>query len=114
MAGRLVILGAGGHGRAVADLATACDWLVAGFTDPGAGLGTPMTGVIGQDTDLPTFVRERVVDGGVVGVGALDLRLRAELFRRLDESGMAIATLIHPRAILSPAARLGRGVVVFA
>ena len=114
MPGRLVILGAGGHGRAVADLAVACDWTVAGFTDPGAGPGTPMVGVIGQDTDLPTFVRERVVDGGVVGVGALDLRLRAELFRRLDESGMFIASLIHPRAILSPGTVVGRGVVVFA
>jgi sugar O-acyltransferase (sialic acid O-acetyltransferase NeuD family) len=114
MPGRLVILGAGGHGRAVADLAETCGFTVSGFTDPGSEPSRPIPGVSGQDSDLPTFVRERVVDGGIVGVGAADLVLRAELFRRLDDCGIVIPSLVHPRATLSPSVKLGRGVVVFA
>jgi len=44
MAGRLLILGAGGHGRAVAELAAECGWSVAGFTD-----NSPGPGVLGGD-----------------------------------------------------------------
>ena len=106
---RLLILGAGGHGRAVADLATACGWTVAGFTDrPGAD-----TKVLGGDDDLPALARSMTVDAGVIGVGNSVLQRRAELFDRLRESGLAIPTLVHPRAMLSSSARAGAGTVVF-
>ncbi len=109
MSRRLLILGAGGHGRAVADLAEACGWTVAGFTDR-AGSGA---GVLGGDDDLATLVREGTVDAGVVGVGNTALRRRAELFHRLREAGLAIPSLIHPRATLSRASRVGPGSVDF-
>ncbi|PYN37637.1 MAG: transferase [Candidatus Rokuibacteriota bacterium] len=106
---RLLILGAGGHGRAVADLAAACDWTVAGFTDrPGAD-----PRVLGGDEDLPALARSAPIDAGVIGVGNSALQRRAELFDRLRESRLPIPALVHPRATLSSSARVSAGSVVF-
>ncbi len=109
MGRRLLILGAGGHGRAIADLAAACGWNVAGFTDrPEAGAL-----VLGGDADLPTLARSERIDAGLVGVGNTALGRRAELFHQLRESGLAIPTLVHSRATRAASARLGSGSVVF-
>ncbi|MBI3105843.1 MAG: hypothetical protein HYY95_09780 [Candidatus Rokubacteria bacterium] len=56
----MLILGAGGHARAVADLAAACGWTVIGFTDPaappaGAAGGRPA--VIGDDVAADALAR---------------------------------------------------------
>src|SRR5262245_29357565 len=106
---RLVILGAGGHGRAVADLADACGWTVAGFTDRSAS----REGILGRDDDLPSLIQSAKLDAGLVGVGNTALPRRAELFDRLRESGLATATLIHPRATVSSSARVGQGSALF-
>jgi len=109
MARNLLILGAGGHGRAVADLAEACGWTVAGFTDrPAAGAG-----VLGSDDDLPVLARSGRINAGVVGVGNTALQRRAALFHCLQESGLVVPTLVHPRATLSGSSRVGAGSVVF-
>ena len=109
MLGRLLILGAGGHGRAVADVAAACGWTVAGFTDrPGAD-----PRVLGDDQDLPALSRSTGIDAGVIGVGNSALQRRSALFDRLRESGLPIPALVHPRATLSSSARVGPGSVVF-
>jgi len=109
VAGRLLILGAGGHGRAVADVAVACGFAVAGFTEPsGAGVD-----VVGTDDDLPALAKRLRLDGAVVGVGSTALARRAALFERLAAAGLATPILAHPRATVSPSARLGAGSVVF-
>src|SRR6267142_2127804 len=64
VAGRLLILGAGAHGRAVADLAAECGWTVAGFTDR-----KPGPGVLGGDENLAALALAGRIDGAVVGVG---------------------------------------------
>ena len=108
MAGRLLILGAGGHGRAVADLAAECGWTIAGFTDRAPG-----PGVVGRDEDVAALTSAGTIDAAVVGVGNTALDRRVALFRLLKGSGVTVATLVHPRAVLSPTCRLGEGVVVF-
>jgi len=110
--GRLLILGAGGHGRAVADLAQACGFTVIGFTDrAGRGRGA---GVLGGDEDLEALVRSECADGALVGVGATALLRRAELFQHLRSLGLGAPALVHPRAVTSPSCRIGEGAVVFA
>lgn len=108
VAGRLLILGAGGHGRAVADLARACGFTIAGFTEPG-GRGRD---VVGTDDDLLALTQRLSLDGAVVGVGNTALARRAALFGRLRERGLATPRLVHPSAIVSPSATVGEGTVV--
>ena len=108
MAGRLLILGAGGHGRAVADLARECGWSIAGFTDR-----SPGADVLGDDDAVPVLYREGRMDAAAVGVGNTALGRRAELFAMLKSLGVATPTLVHPRASVSRSCRLGEGVVVF-
>ena len=112
MPGRLLILGAGGHGRAVADLARACGFTVVGFTDP-AGAGS-RPDILGADDALEAVRRSEQADGALVGVGATALARRAELFQRLRSLDVVVPTLVHPRATASPSCRIGEGVVVFA
>jgi UDP-perosamine 4-acetyltransferase len=109
VARRLLILGAGGHGRAVADRALACGFTVAGFTEPG-GAGRD---VVGTDDDLPGLAARLRLDGGVVGVGNTALARRPELFARLRQLGVPTPRLVHPGAVVSPSARIGDGTVVF-
>jgi sugar O-acyltransferase (sialic acid O-acetyltransferase NeuD family) len=108
VAGRLLILGAGAHGRAVADVAAECGWTVAGFTDR-----IPGPGVLGRDEDLAALVGGGKIDGVVVGVGNTALARRAELFALIRATGMAAPSLVHPRAIVSRLSAIGDGSVVF-
>lgn len=108
MAGRLLILGAGGHGRAVADLAQECGFTVAGFTDRLRG-----PEVLGGDDEVAALVRDGKIDGAVVGVGNTALARRAELFAMLKSLRVVTPTLIHPRASVSRSCKIGEGVVVF-
>ena len=108
MAGRLLILGAGGHGRAVADLAAECGFTVAGFTDRVRG-----PEVVGGDDEVAALARDGKIDGAVVGVGNTALGRRVELFAMLKSLRVATPTLIHPRASVSRSCKLGEGVVAF-
>jgi sugar O-acyltransferase (sialic acid O-acetyltransferase NeuD family) len=111
---RLLILGAGGHGRAVADLARACGFTVAGFTDRSLAAGSPGTPVLGTDAELAALIRPQQIDGGVVGVGNTALVRRAQLYGVLVAAGVPQPALVHPRAVVSPSAEVGAGSVVFA
>jgi len=108
MAGRLLILGAGGHGRAVADLAAECGWTVTGFTDRAPG-----PGVVGRDDDVAALASAGTIDAAVVGVGNSALDRRVTLFQLLKASGVTAATLVHPRAVVSRSCRIGEGAVLF-
>lgn len=109
MARRLLILGAGGHGRAVADLAQACGFTVAGFTEP-SGHGRD---VVGTDDDLAALASRLSLDGAVIGVGNTALVRRTELFTRVRQLGLALPVLQHPSAVVSASAQIGDGSVVF-
>jgi sugar O-acyltransferase (sialic acid O-acetyltransferase NeuD family) len=111
---RLLILGAGGHGRAVADLAHTCGFTVAGFTDRSPSAGGPGAPVLGTDAELAALIRPQQIHGGVVGVGNTALARRAQLHEVLVIAGVPQPTLVHPRAVASPSVEIGAGSVVFA
>ena len=111
---RLLILGAGGHGRAVADLARACGFTVAGFTDSRPGAGGAEGPVLGTDAELRVLAGRHRIQGAVVGVGSTALARRSELYDDLVAAGVARPELVHPRAVVSPSCEIGEGTVVFA
>jgi sugar O-acyltransferase (sialic acid O-acetyltransferase NeuD family) len=111
MSRSLAILGAGGHGRVVADCAEAVGWERIIFFDnkPDAALEGPWA-VVGSGDNL--IAQARAFDGVVVAVGSNGLRL--SLLLALERAGARLATLIHPRATLSSRSVIGTGSVVIA
>lgn len=106
----LAIVGAGGHGRVVADCAEALGWEQIEFFDDNGGTLSGVWPVVGPTDAL----FERIGDYGGIVVGFGANRLRLDRHRALLGRGGAIATLIHPQATVSRHAQVGAGTVVFA
>jgi len=106
---RVLVLGAGGHARAVADVARAAGWTVAGFTDLAPDPANP--DVLGRDDDVPRLVRRHRIDGVLVGIGNTALARRAELYHAFRT--LMAPPLTHPRAVVARTATLGAGTVLF-
>lgn len=107
---KLIILGAGRHGRVVRDVAHAAGYEVVGFLDDtrpaGSALGdVPVLGAIARLEDwLGESVRMHVALG--------DNRARLELARRIARAGGRLASVIHPLCDIAPSARIGDGVFI--
>ncbi|RZS85987.1 acetyltransferase [Pigmentiphaga kullae] len=110
---RLAILGAGGHGRVVADAAEASEqWQEIVFFDdawPESRNKGPWP-ILGGQTALLRQCQE--FDGVVVGIGVNRVRLSSS--ETLVAAGARLATIIHPRATVSRHARVEAGSVIFA
>jgi len=109
---RLLVLGSGGHGRALADLARETGWDVVGFVDREGG--PRGDDVIGGDGDITALARAGKIDAAIVGVGNTNLARRVELYELIRELGIALPALVHPRAVLSRSCRIADGSAVFA
>jgi sugar O-acyltransferase (sialic acid O-acetyltransferase NeuD family) len=105
---RLLIVGAGGHGRVVADAARAMAlWDEIAFVDDTRPVGTRVAAwpVLGG---LPDVLAGHLVGECVVAIGANRVRLK------LEAAGLSLATVIHPSAVLAPEVQLGAGSMVLA
>jgi sugar O-acyltransferase (sialic acid O-acetyltransferase NeuD family) len=111
----VVVVGAGGHGRVVADALLAAGREVLGFVDR-SGSKVPLDGlpVLGDDAWLSPSGGYDLANG-VGGTGAAASRgARRELQARLEGLGFAFVEVRHPSAIVSPTARIGRGAQLLA
>ena len=99
---KLLIIGAGGHGQVLAEVAMACGYDRVDFLDDRnpCAVGT---------TDRAEVLAGRY-DGVIVSIGNNDLR--RTLIQRLQAVDAPIATLVHPRAFVAPSATLGEGSIV--
>ena len=101
----LLILGAGGYGRTVADVAAQL-----GEYDRIAFLDNLQTGehILGKCDDYRRFLEE--YEELYPAFGNNELRVR--WLNRFLSEGIAVPTLVHPRAYVSPEAKLESGVVI--
>lgn len=107
----LAMLGAGGHGRVVADCALECGFERVEVFDDHIPLSIPEgSAFAGSGSDL--LARHREYDGVIVAIGENVARL--ERHRALTAAGASMAILVHPHASVSRHARLGFGTVVCA
>lgn len=110
---RLLVVGAGGYGRAVAEAAMAgSGHTLAGFVDDRwpdlpSIWGMP---VVGRLADLAAL-RSRA-DAVALAIG--DGRARQSAFELALAVGFELASIVHPRAVVSPSAVLGRGLTIMA
>ena len=109
---RLAILGASGHGKVVADaaLATGCETVV--FFDDAYPAKSRIDSWMIAGTSAHLLDRVNEFDGIVVGIGDNATRWRKHV--ALRKVGGKMAIVIHPRAWVSPYARLGPGTLVAA
>ncbi len=110
----LLVLGAGGHGKVVADVGLSMGLRLIGFVDDDpARDGSEIWGLKVLGWDRLVAERERFGDVLVaLGIGSNEARERAH--KRLRLAGFEVATLIHPSAVVARSARLGEGTVVVA
>jgi len=111
---RLLILGAGGHGRVVADAAeqSAAGWHEIAFLDdryPQLAISEPWK-VVGSFADLERLAADFADCVPAVG----DARLRLGLLARVRTAGYEIPVILHPRSVVSAHARLAPGSFVAA
>jgi sugar O-acyltransferase (sialic acid O-acetyltransferase NeuD family) len=110
---RLLVVGAGGHGRSVAEAAVLSDQFeVVGFLDDGLPIGTSVLNVVVLGSIASVSQHLAATDQAIVAIG--NNALREKLLLQLNEACFEFATVIHPRAIVSPTASLGAGSAVMA
>lgn len=111
---QLVIAGAGGHGRVVAEAAELAGWWKKiCFVDdryPALSSATSWP-VVGRVADLNGVLSSEPSEAVVaIGNGAT----RLHILNSLVQAGHVVATVIHPAAICSPRSDIGFGSVVLA
>ena len=109
----VLIIGAGGFGRSVADaIMLGSRYTVAGFVDDrGPALGLVLGhAVLGRLADLHSLRKQYALV--LVAIG--DNVRRREVCQLARASGFELATLVHPRAFVSTHASLGSGTMIMA
>ncbi|WP_156486729.1 acetyltransferase, partial [Synechococcus sp. MIT S9504] len=114
----LLLLGAGGHGRVIAETALATgrfnriSFLDDRCCGPGQlpdQLGCPVIGPLSAALD--PHIRQQF-SAAIVAIG--NAALRVQWLPSLATAGYEVPALVHPTACVSPSAQLGVGSVVFA
>jgi len=98
----VVIHGAGDHGRVVAEAARLAGYTVRGWRDDARAVGERIAG-------LHVLADEAVV-GCRLHVAVGDNAARARISRAWSDADGALATIVHPRAWVSPSAVIEPGV----
>ena len=109
---QLLIIGAGGHGKVVAETALASgEWDSIAFLDDvfpsqKSVLSWPLLGTL---DDANGLIKE--YPDLAVAIGRNNLRL--QLINRFSSLGFNLPNIIHPTALVSPSVKLEKGIVIF-
>lgn len=105
---KLLLVGAGGFGRMVAEQAML--HYDCAFVDDGQDVGTEICGipVIGGIADLPVLRK----DYGLLVVGIGNNQFRAQVYEKAKAVGYTFPNIIASSAYISPYAKIGCGCVI--
>ena len=111
MKDKLIIIGASGHGKVVADIAIKMNkWQSITFLDDDESIKTSMgLEVIGKTADAFTYKDEADF---FVAIGNNAVRERVQV--KLIEQGLNVLSLIHPSAVIGTDVEIGIGTAVMA
>ena len=109
MKDKLLIIGASGHGKVVADIAIEMNkWEYIAFIDDNRSLKKSLgLDIIGSTSDLLKYIDEYDF---FVGIG--DNYIRERLQEKLTNLGATIPKLIHPTTVIGRDVYIGEGTVV--
>ena len=102
----LIIIGAGGHGRVVADIATLNGYDHISFLDD---VDVSRMNVVGRISDFTKFI-----DNHDFFVAIGNNAVRKSFFDMVRTAGGTVATLCHPSAVFGSDVKLGQGVAAMA
>lgn len=102
MSKRTLIIGAGGHGRVVAEVAQDCGYDEVDFLDDNSDLA------IGKISDIKNF-KDKYTD---VFIGIGNNKVREKLLMEIKTLGFNIPALIHPSAYISRSSMVGFGTII--
>jgi sugar O-acyltransferase (sialic acid O-acetyltransferase NeuD family) len=107
----LLVWGASGHGKVVADVAERCGYTIAAFVDDDpAKIGGRFGGLpVVAPADLTRVEPEAAIAMGIGHNGH-----RAAAFARARAAGRRLPALVHPSAVVARSARVGEATVVCA
>ncbi|MGW5952780.1 acetyltransferase [Bacillus mycoides] len=108
---KLLIIGAGGHGKVIADIALKMNkWKYIAFLDDNEDVKTSMgIEIIDRSTSASKYIKEYDL---FVGIGNNTIRKKVQ--EQLEDQGAIIPVLIHPSAIIGEQVYLEAGTVVMA
>ncbi|PIC63996.1 acetyltransferase [Sporosarcina sp. P13] len=111
MKNKLLIIGASGHGKVVADIALEMNkWSSIEFLDDNKTIKNVMgLDVIGSSKDMLNYIDEYEI---FVGIG--DNAIRKRIYEKLKSAGATIPILIHPNAVIGSEVSIESGTVVMA
>jgi sugar O-acyltransferase (sialic acid O-acetyltransferase NeuD family) len=110
----IVIVGAGGHGRSVAEALTSAGRTVLGFVDPAVSGLIDGLAILGDDDWLDAD-DTYVLANGLGGAGSVAMTgVRRRVQTGLEARGFVFAQVVHPSAIISRHATVGLGAQILA
>jgi sugar O-acyltransferase (sialic acid O-acetyltransferase NeuD family) len=109
MKNKLLIIGAGGHGKVVADIALKLNrWKSISFLDDSENIKSALgLKVIGKSRDVVKYINDYEI---FIGIG--NNIIREKLFNQLESMNVDMPTIIHPNTIIGSDVQIGLGTVV--
>ena len=111
MKGKLLIIGASGHGKVIADIAIKMGkWQSIAFLDDNINIKSSLgMKVVGKTEDAFKYINDSDIFVGIGNNGT-----REKIQERLELEGASIPVLIHPKAIIGEQVKLGAGTAIMA
>ncbi len=106
----LIIIGAGGHGKVIADIAMKNGtYKKIAFLDDGDKKENLGISVVGRTCDVKDYI-----DNSDIFVAIGSSVVRGEIIEKLLSMGASVPTLVHPSAVIGSCVNLGAGSAVMA